>query len=678
MASGLPGAEVPDEVRSGDRGYLGFGIFSVSINVLGPASLSSEVATRLGSVSGYLQHPKKLAEGIEYQNPQFLRFQGDNTQMQHLVGIVGNLPLALRARASDELDRIMETLANVSCDYELPPCDELNTTLKRHQEDGVRFILTREDKDPPSDMEISSGQYYGGIIADVMGLGKTLTILTAILRTLPSARLSTTFSGGFDPHICDKVRTKSTLVVVPCVQLLASWVSQIEEHLAPGVLQTLIFHGPNRPSTPHSLTYYDLVLTTYTTLAANEKTSRLLYQLHWHRVVLDEGEPQLPLFLRWCLTGTPIQNKLGDLSSLAVFLRLPPASTKAAFEKQILAPLSQDGLGFAAPLRAYLQAFCLRRTEKYLEIPLRRNHVVALCLSKEERDTYTHVLEQARREIDAAVSRNKALRSTGLFATILRLRMLCSLGRMGDLPRLTSICSLCSIEDGSTFQVLLESMSICLDCGRSLLRSKSGNKPGSGLGGGTVSEALEAPRAVDQLSRVVRNILDSTSGTKHIVFSYWTSTLDALSQLLSQEKIDHRQIDRRVNDAERLSRLRAFKQDSAVNILVMSVETGSVGLNLAVANCVHMVEPQWNPAVEEQAVARVLRIGQTREVTVFRYVTTNTIEQSIVELQRSKSRLARFMFDTASDASTNIGLEVRNSNSLGKSEQKLTAVILRS
>jgi hypothetical protein len=193
MASVLPGAEFPDETRNGDRKYLtfhvrghekcfvldsssgsqfavldnnttsrlavladlaavrleavvdfaemakrrkkrktNFGIFSVSINLLGPGSLSTEVATRLGTVSGYLQHPKTVAEGIEYQNPQFLRFQDDNSQMQNLVGIVGNLHLARRARVADELDRILESLAEASSDYELPPCDGLMTPLKRY------------------------------------------------------------------------------------------------------------------------------------------------------------------------------------------------------------------------------------------------------------------------------------------------------------------------------------------------------------------------------------------------------------------------------------------------------------------------------------------------------------------------------------------------------------------
>ncbi|XXG98291.1 myosin II light chain [Hypoxylon texense] len=81
----------------------------------------------------------------------------------------------------------------------------------------------------------------------------------------------------------------------------------------------------------------------------------------------------------------------------------------------------------------------------------------------------------------------------------------------------------------------------------------------------------------------------------------------------------------------------------------MSIETGAVGLNLTVANQVHIVEPQWNPSVEEQAVARALRMGQTREVTIVRYVMEKTVERNIVDLQQKKKKLAKFTFDTGAE-----------------------------
>ena len=106
--------------------------FALSINILGPASLSGEVGTRLGKVSGYLQHPKTVAEGIEYQNPQFLRFAEDSPHMQQFVGITSQSPLVLRSRAADELEKILGSLADVSSGYELDPCEGLVSPLKEY------------------------------------------------------------------------------------------------------------------------------------------------------------------------------------------------------------------------------------------------------------------------------------------------------------------------------------------------------------------------------------------------------------------------------------------------------------------------------------------------------------------------------------------------------------------
>ncbi|ROV93251.1 hypothetical protein VPNG_09535 [Cytospora leucostoma] len=131
-----------------------------------------------------------------------------------------------------------------------------------------------------------------------------------------------------------------------------------------------------------------------------------------------------------------------------------------------------------------------------------------------------------------------------------------------------------------------------------------------------------------KLTAVVDNVVTtSSSEEKAIVFSYWKTTLNVLSRLLSQAGVNHLQVNGDTSYADRSNRLRAFKEDPELQVLLMSIGTGAVGLNLTVATRVHIVEPQWNPSVEEQAIARALRMGQTREVTVFRYVLQNTVEQ---------------------------------------------------
>ncbi|KAM0562875.1 hypothetical protein ACHAPJ_001715 [Fusarium lateritium] len=109
--------------------------------------------------------------------------------------------------------------------------------------------------------------------------------------------------------------------------------------------------------------------------------------------------------------------------------------------------------------------------------------------------------------------------------------------------------------------------------------------------------------------------------------------------------ISHVHIDGRTSYTERSNRLNTFRHDPKVTVLLMSIETGAVGLNLTAANVVHIVEPQWNPSVEDQAVARALRMGQTKEVKIFRYIMKNTVEENIIGLQKKKKRLATFTFD---------------------------------
>ncbi|KAL2121758.1 hypothetical protein VTJ04DRAFT_2213 [Mycothermus thermophilus] len=722
-------------------------VFPLSVNILGPESLSKEVARLLGAASGYLQHPMTVPRGVKYQNPQFFRFKGDDVNMDDFVGTVGNVSSAVT-----EYARIMESLGEVSFDndFELPPCNGLTTPLKRHQEDGVRFIISREPdsilgscpsnlgSQPIRDREPFKGP-RGGIIADVMGLGKTLTMLATISQTLPHALQVSKF-GNLSSG---KLSTHGTLVVVPCLEIIESWIAQLEQHFHTGALKALKFHGPNRPFNVESLTSYDVILTTYATLATDIKSSRVLYGCEWYRVVLDEAHwirnpsstyyqavLKLDTSRRWCITGTPVQNRIQDLSSLAGFLQLQPCPTKADFERHILAPLSRDGPDSATPLRDYLKRYCIRRTAKYHTLPPRHDHVMALHLSKQEKDRYDRVLERVRREIEISVSTNKSDENAMMFKVIMRLRKLCNLGTdlvgCGSAEQ-TFICPSCSVEDESG-ALRSNSNAFCLDCGRALTKGDDGmgsiNLPPSTTSSfscpaqspdvrsppspwlsipetrtiasprrppspaafsytgsqapspGTptritashrrspsfaasspIDSQAPSPGVPTKLAAVIGNIRNSDPDAKHIVFSCWTSTIDALSQLLNQENIEHRQIDGRTDGNSRLKWLKEFEQSQSVNVLLMSVGTGSVGLNLAAANYVHMVEPQWNPAVEDQAVARVLRIGQRREVHIYRYIMENTIEKSIVDLQRKKARLAEFTMAAASDRTATFDLE---------------------
>ncbi|KAK3984615.1 SNF2 family N-terminal domain-containing protein [Cladorrhinum sp. PSN332] len=665
------------------------GPFEMSLNIHGPRDLADRVGNTLSEVKAYLQHPKHLPPNIVYRNPQFFTFPDqDEIHMTSLVGI-SNKPesaWAQNVKISDEISGILEELSEVD---------------SRHQEDAVNFILQREDPSWSDAVAASISSQHGpclsmnlgGLIADLMGLGKTLAMLTAILSSLPQAR---TFGYFYDPGVeqSNHFRTKATMVLVSSAQLLENWKEEVRKHFMPDMFNIVTFHGQHRPDNADALVKADLVLTTYQTLVADSHGLGLLQQMHWFRVVLDEAHwirnstskqfraaSTLATQRRWCITGTPIQNKLDDLAALALFLRLPPFPDKEGFQKHILAPLSQRGPNFSKPLRAYLKAYCLRRTEKYLDLPRASNRKIELEFSPEEQTLYQRTLDQARREIDEVVSkRSGTLKKYNiLFQAIVKIRMLCNHGTLPSssttpsqltLPEQeVNVCEMCMTND-EDFSVLLESYSFCPDCGRSLrgstlspyAPSSPAGSTSSSLGGLTRDMAtLTSPGCIlfsTKLSGVVHNVATSNLGNKHLVFSSWTTTLDHLAQAFKNANIAVLQIDGRTSYPERSRRLKAFKEDPSVTVLLMSIETGSLGLTLTVAQNVHIVEPQWNPSVEEQAIARALRMGQTKEVTIFRYMMKNTVEQNIISLQQRKKNLARFTFDAVGDDDVNGKLEV--------------------
>ncbi|KAI0549689.1 SNF2 family N-terminal domain-containing protein [Xylaria curta] len=688
--------------------------FPLSVNIFGSISIADDVAYRLSKVSAFLQHPQSLYAEVNYYNPQLLTFANDDSNMRDLVGIGNYYLQTLNSNIIGEVGRILDSLThtNIGLERELKLTTGLLSKLERHQEDGVRFIFSREEE--AFSQQLSSrlrqmvgiriysplSMCFGGLIADVMGLGKTLTMLTAILQSMPVAEDFANFYEGPEDELMDRIRTKATLVVVSSVQLLEGWTSEIQTHFSPDALSFVWFHGQDRPRDPEALRSIGLVLTTYATLAADCTSQGSLGKMEWYRVVLDEAHwirnssskqfraaAGLHTRRRWCLTGTPIQNKLDDLTSIAHFLRLPPLSTKTVFQKHILGSLSEGGPNFAKPLRGYLEAYCLRRSEKCVTLPPSWSKDITIQLSSEERQLYDRILDNTRRQIDALVSKHDNSTCRRLFTAMLRMRMLCNLGTFswarvskGLLGRrnLEIGCERCSSTDEDTL-MLLEGSSFCPDCQRPLGLSSPLPSPADDQ----TSTAEASCRDVDmvlnkvagdltlqkspsmrhgfstKLNAVVQNVSLSGPGDKSIVFSYWTSTLDLISQLLGQAKVAYRQVDGRTSYAERSKALKTFREDPGVVVLLMSIGTGAMGLNLTAANKVHIVEPQWNPSVEEQAIARALRMGQTQEVTIIRYVVENTVEQNIINLQQKKKQLAKLTFDTGTEAPPDILEDLR-------------------
>ncbi|KAM0544229.1 hypothetical protein ACHAPJ_011918 [Fusarium lateritium] len=161
------------------------------------------------------------------------------------------------------------------------------------------------------------------------------------------------------------------------------------------------------------------------------------------------------------------------------------------------------------------------------------------------------------------------------------------------------------------------------------------------------------------MSAVIDNIEASCFNheSKSVVFSSWRDTLDTLARMLFANGIEFVQVDGRNPLTGRTELLSEFRESPSVRVLLISINTGAVGLTLAEASMVHIVEPQWNPSIEDQTIARVVRMGQTRPVTIFKYITAGSVEQTVVRLQEKKTRIIKLSMQEKDDANAEMNLD---------------------
>ncbi|KAM0287863.1 hypothetical protein ACHAO9_007481 [Fusarium lateritium] len=690
-----------------------------------------EVDQAVAKIEAYLQHPVFLESGVSYINPQYYYPSPEKTDLRHLIGPVGRI---IGPNQSREIENVMdhletsETIVTQGCSIvglsEVLDRFLIRTKLKEHQLQGVEFILGREDTASMMQahkkmlttihhnlIPCARGPGCGGILADAMGLGKTLTMLSAILC---SKQLTLSFSNN-TRHTSGDSKSESstlTLVVLPSRQVLDIWKSEINQWFTPEAFRVATFHGHARVKERSSLLDHDIILTTYHTLERDSSSDRILDSIKWSRIVLDEAHQirnssikqfkaaaSLESDSRWCLTGTPIQNTFDDLRSLLQFLRFEPFCQNKAFEEHIIKPFRGDlGTGSDASrnLRIMLRTCCLRRTQAKLDLPSTTTEKISVTPTDDEKVLFTRILEQCREEFDMMAGKDAGSRKSNvLFSTIMKLRRVCNHGiiaveststkqpnqlavpkkqRGGSRsPSSEPACEYCTGKDKEDeFLCVLDS---CPLCGRLLSGGDDENlsmaaSPVSAASPTASTMGIDAPEVVTKIpdrfpaSKKLREqsskmaaVIDNIKGSCVDGNSKsWRDTLDILAKFLYADGIEFVQVDGRNPLAGRTELLSRFRRDASVRVLLISISTGAVGLTLTEANMVHIVEPQWNPTIEDQAIARVVRMGQTRPVTVFKYITAGSIEHTVVKLQERKTRMIKLSMQDKDDddADTNL------------------------
>ncbi|HVR74193.1 MAG TPA: SNF2-related protein [Planctomycetota bacterium] len=452
----------------------------------------------------------------------------------------------------------------------LEPCDptgEFRGTLRPYQRDGLGWL------------EFLRRFGFGGCLADDMGLGKTVQVL-ALLESRRHGK------GGKKPE-----KPGPSLVVVP-KSLVFNWKSEAAR-FAPR-LEVLDHTGIERSKDPDHLRRFDLVITTYGTL---RRDAAFLQDVAFDYVILDESQAVknartqsakvvrlLKGSHRLALSGTPIENHLGELWSLFEFLNPGMLGSSPVF----------DGLARAAggngdsllPLKRALRPFILRRTKDQVldDLPPKLEQTIHCDLEPAERKHYDEIRAYYRASLLGTIERAGLERSKiQVLEALLRLRQAA--------------------------------------CHPGLVDRRRTGEPSAKL------ELL-----LDRIEEVGKE------GHKALVFSQFTKFLAIVKDRLDRRGITYEYLDGRTRD--RAARVERFQGDPACKLFLVSLKAGGLGLNLTAAEYVFLLDPWWNPAVESQAVDRAHRIGQTRRVFAYRLVARDTVEEKVLELQERKRSLA--------------------------------------
>jgi superfamily II DNA or RNA helicase len=417
---------------------------------------------------------------------------------------------------------------------------------------------------------------FGGCLADDMGLGKTVQVLALL-----ADRRAT---GGPD-------RPPPSLVVVPR-SLIFNWMSEAARFTPQ--LKVLDHTGLGRAKAPEVFAEYDVVLTTYGTL---RRDVVMLKDVAFDFAILDESQAiknadsesakaarLLRAHHRLALSGTPVENHLGELWSLFEFLN--PGMLGQASVFQLGAGQRAPDADTRALLARALRPFILRRTKEQVapELPAKTEQTLYCDLRSDQRKLYDELRDHYRQALLGRIETNGLARSKiQVLEALLRLRQ-------------------AACHPGLIDKARQEESSAKLDA------------------------------LLPQLEEVMEE------GHKALVFSQFTSLLAIVRARLDAAGVPYEYLDGRTRD--RAGRVERFQNDPDCKLFLVSLKAGGVGLNLTAAEYVFLLDPWWNPAVEAQAIDRTHRIGQERPVFAYRLIARDTVEEKVLELQKTKRELA--------------------------------------
>ena len=420
---------------------------------------------------------------------------------------------------------------------------------------------------------------WGGILADDMGLGKTVQALT-MLDYYKST------NGGL-----------KAIVVCPTT-LIYNWQNEVKK-FTPS-LSFHIHHGSARSRSAEELQQHNIIITTYGTLRSD---INLLLKIFFDYVILDESQAiknpsskvtkaasLLTAKNRVCMSGTPLQNNTFDIFAQMNFLNPGLLGSMEFFRNEFANPIDKFGEQEQKDhLRKLLFPFILRRTKEQVakDLPEKTETILFCEMEKEQRKIYDAYRNSYRDKIMGTID-DQGIDKSQL--TILQ-----------GLMKLRQICDSPAI----------------------------------------LNEEEKFPNHSIKLDELTREISENIGDHKALVFSQFLGMLALIKAKLKEREIPFEYFDGSTSAIDREKAIQNFQNNDECRVFLISLKAGGVGLNLTAADYVYIVDPWWNPAVEQQAIDRTHRIGQTKNIFAYRMICIDTIEDKILQLQERKKILAR-------------------------------------
>ena len=476
------------------------------------------------------------------------------------------------------------------------PSKKLKASLRAYQLEGAAWIVNHKEHG------------LGCCLADDMGLGKTLQTIAALLhekeQTVEAEAVAVNEGQAqldlFSSELEETIQPLRTLIAMPA-SLVFNWEIELRK-FAP---QLFVYKhiGPQRKKNRTEIKIHDIILSSYQTVL---RDIELLKQIEWRYIVLDESQyiknPSSKIFQaiqelqtehKISLSGTPIENSLSDLWSQMQFINPDILGTFSFFKKHFQTPIQKDNdESLIDELKKLTGPYILRRTKSEVlkDLPEKTEQYVFCEMSVKQKTQY---------EAEKSATRNLILDSN-LNDPQTKMQVLSSLLKLRQIANHPTLCDSEYNGESGKFDNIKESL---------LKLHKSGQKA--------------------------------------LLFSSFTSHLDLFADWLKEAEIPFVTLTGKSTQKQRQQAVKQFQESEDVSFFLISIKAGGTGLNLTAAHYVFILDPWWNPFIEEQAIARAHRIGLNHSLHVQKYISKDTIEEKIMTLQQKKKALAEEIISTS-------------------------------